>query len=436
MLNLMHTENNLTKRHLYKRTIKTIEGKPIKAWYYWYYDPITHKQVRKTCGTDKAPCFTRHEAVAFIASLAEKEQTYMDIKAEVESVTIAIMAHTMYAQGSIYLKLQKELGKAVSDLTLKEIKRFLRLWILPWYGNLKIEELDPTQIQNDLLAIDRSNSWRNRIIYIVDCILGEAVRNKMIKYKPQIPKFKTVVNRKKDILSVDDIKTLFPDDFTALAKIWDKKGQETDTGFMFGCFYALMLSTGLRLGEARAINPIQLIIAQGKSIYPMVEYYTENALIIDNAVYGIIIDRMFSREQVVRHLKKGTAADPKWRSALLPDKTVRYLRHWLMIRPKLVPELLFTFRGRKITQLYAEQRLRIGFKNTNISIENRIITPHSLRFTYNTRMRRLIPGEFLRLMIGHTTEGMSDYYTRVEVEEDFLSLLSHRGNINRFWENN
>jgi integrase len=205
------------------------------------------------------------------------------------------MAEAMYTSGSIYLKLQKALGKETTDYTLDEINSYLHSWILLRYGNLKTEELDPMQVQNDLLAMDRSNSWRNRIIYILDCILGEAVRNKMIKYKPQIPRFKHVIKRKKDILSQEEIEALFPEDFNALAKLWDIEEKETDTGFMFGTFFALMVFTGLRLCEAMAIHPEQLIVAHQNRIIPMVSPDGDEHLIhAGMSAHGIIIDRMYN----------------------------------------------------------------------------------------------------------------------------------------------
>jgi integrase len=303
------------------------------------------------------------------------------------------------------------------------------------YGDLKIEALEPVQVENDLIAMERSNSWRNRVTSILGFIYDEAIRNKMIKYKPVMRKFKRKPEHKKDILSGEEIALLFPDDFQALAKIWDRTGEETDEGFMFGTLYALMISTGLRSGEARAIHPEQLIVACDNRISPMLTPEGTENVTSGSAVYGLIIDRMYNSERkIVRHLKKGDEEDPKFRVSIIPDKTIRYIRHWLMIRPMLVPELLFTFRGLRIQGKYLNTRMVDRIKNAGISLENnRILTPHSLRYTYNTRMRRLIPGESLRMMIGHESENMTDYYTRLALEDDFLALNAHSTAINKFW---
>jgi integrase len=139
--------------------------------------------------------------------------------------------------------------------------------------------------------------------------------------------------------------------------------------------------------------------------------------------------------KIVMHLKKGDEEDdPRLRVAVIPEKTVWYLKQWLSVRPASGPEeLLFSYQGRRIRSEYLEDRFAAGLRNAGIRTEGRVLTPHSLRYTYNTKMRRLIPGERLRLMTGHESEQMTDYYTRVQLEDDFLSLRDHSAAIDRFW---
>jgi integrase len=155
-------------------------------------------------------------------------------------------------------------------------------------------------------------------------------------------------------------------------------------------------------------------------------------------VYGLVIDRMYnSAGTIVMHLKKGdNEEDPKLRVAVIPEKTVQYLKQWLAVRSLAGPqELLFSYDGRRIRPEYLEDRFAIGIKNAKIKMENgRVLTPHSLRFTYNTKMRRLIPGEKLRLMTGHESEQMTDYYTRTMIEEQFFALRDNSRAIDNFWE--
>ncbi len=135
------------------------------------------------------------------------------------------------------------------------------------------------------------------------------------------------------------------------------------------------------------------------------------------------------------HLKKGDDEDPKLRIAVIPANTVHLLKQWISIRdPNIASDLLFSYNGRRIRAEYLEDRFAFGITNANISMEkNRVLTPHSLRFTYNTKMRRLIPSEQLRLMTGHESEQMTDYYTITELEEEFFSLRENSKAIDNFW---
>jgi len=430
------------ERHLYRRTIgETDTKKPIRAWYYWYLDPATKKQVRKSCGTSKKPVLLKTEAKSIIDRLEEKDREYLAIRAEKESVTIGKMAAAMFQDNSDYVRRRREKGFIKDEATLREIQGHLKNFIVKNYGHLKPEEIDPVVVDNDLIRMERSNSWRNRQVSILNFILDEAVWLKMIKYKPVLVSYK-FKKGKKGILSREEMDVLFPADFDKLSQIWDRKNAVSESGFMFGVLFALITSTGLRSGEARAISPSQLVVTDGKNIAGMVGQdgrEKENPLgkIKRKITHGLIIDRMYNYVgKIVMHLKKGDEGDnPKMRVAVLPEKTVRYLKKWLAARPLSGPQdLLFSYKGRRIRTEYLEDRFSAGLKNAKIKMENdRILTPHSLRFTYNTKMRRLIPGEKLRLMTGHVSEEMTDYYTHIELEEQFMFLRDSGNAIDSFW---
>jgi len=444
MHNSMHNGGGMD-RHLYRRTIgETKKGDPIKAWYFWYYDPVSRKQVRKSCGTSKNPVFTKREAEAVMDRLAEQDREYIAIRAEKESVTIGELADTMFRENSEYVRRRRERGFLKENSTLHEIQSHLKNFIIKKYGHLKPEEIDPVIVDNDLIHMERSNSWRNRQVSILNFILNEAVWLKMIKYKPILGTYQ-FKRGKKSILSKEEMDILFPANFDDLSRIWDRNKNVSLDGFMFGFIYALITSTGLRNGEARAIGPSQLIMTDGTQISGMVgpdgrENIKPPSKTKRKTVYGLVIDRMYNYEgKIVDHLKKGNDEDPKLRVAVIPEKTVTYLKQWLAIRPLTGPlELLFSYDGRRIRSEYLEARFAIGIKNAGINMDNkRVLTPHSLRFTYNTKMRRLIPEDKLRAMMGHDYKGMTDYYTIInlaELEEQFLGLRDNSVAIDSFWE--
>ena len=54
---------------------------------------------------------------------------------------------------------------------------------------------------------------------------------------------------------------------------------------------------------------------------------------------------------------------------------------------------------------------------SEINVGKRIRTPHFLRYTYITRMRRDVAGETVKKIAGHTSMAMTDYYTRAAIPE-------------------
>jgi hypothetical protein len=298
--------------YLFRREIgKNKRGEPIKAWYYWYYDPAgTGKRMRKSCGAKNRPVLLKREAEAIVEKLKEKDREYLAIRAEKESVTIAKMAEAMFADGSSYLKRRREDGYIKKDVTLREVRGFLRNFIVKNYGHLKPEEIDPVAVDEDLMKTSRSSSWRNRAVGILNWILDEAIWLKMIKIKPVL-KWYTRTTKTKSILTQGELEILFLDDFDALAKIWDRKKAASVEGFMFGTLFALKTSTGSRSGEMRAISPSQLIISDGNRVARMVGQDGKEALnpfgkTKHEIFYGLLLNRMYDRsEEIVEHLKKG-----------------------------------------------------------------------------------------------------------------------------------
>ena len=442
------------ERHLFKRTIaETKKGEPIKAWYYWYYDPDNSgKRIRKSCGTSNKPVFSKSEAKIIIENLAEKDRENMAIRGEKTSLIIAKLAEIMFQDNSNYLRRRRDEGFIKEQKTLNEIRGYLKIFIVKNYGHLKPEEIDPAIVDNDLMNTGRSSSWRNRVVSIFNWILDEAVWLKMIKIKPVLKLYRRTT-KNKSILSQAELVLCFPDNFNDLSRIWDQKNKPSTEGFMFGTLFALMASTGLRNGEARAISPSQLILSDGKMIAKMVGADGREAVnplgeTTDKIVYGLIIDRMYNQsDKIVMHLKKGDdEKNKKMRIEVIPEKTVKYLKHWLSIRPTNSSlDLLFSFSGlfkkkkgeeRRLRGEYVMQRLEIGLKNAGVNTEGRILKPHSLRYTYNTKMKRRIPEEKLRQMMGHDYKGMTDYYTIIniaELEEQFLGLRDNSSAIDSFW---
>jgi integrase len=102
--------------------------------------------------------------------------------------------------------------------------------------------------------------------------------------------------------------------------------------------------------------------------------------------------------------KKGNARDPRNRIVIIPERTIRALRWWLLLAPEEGP--IFQYCGRPIRGDYLLDRFLMGCRRAEIDVEKRRIRIHSLRYTYNTRMETILPGDRLRDFLGHRSEAI------------------------------
>ena len=64
---------------------------------------------------------------------------------------------------------------------------------------------------------------------------------------------------------------------------------------------------------------------------------------------------------------------------------------------------------------------------------SRYLTAHSLRHTYNTRMRKVLPEAFLQYMMGHKDRKMTDHYDHATPEDRLRELAPALESINGIW---
>lgn len=144
---------------------------------------------------------------------------------------------------------------------------------------------------------------------------------------------------------------------------------------------------------------------------------------------AILINAMIdSNDERVNRLKKWNDTNKKWRVTILPDKTVKMIE--LLRLDKSDNDYVFVYMDKPLTTCFLLDHFKCVLKNNDIDCEARNITIHSLRFTYNSLMRNEISGDDLRLMVGHTTEQMTEYYDKSKAIEHLDDLLLNKGTIN------
>ena len=421
-------------RHLFKRT-ETKNGKKETRWYYWYYDE-NGKQVKKSCGQHGKPCLLKREAEAFLARLEEQDQQEEAAYNLARQVRLSDVGETLYDSDSYFMKLKAAHGRTLQPQTVHQKKRIMRL-ILEAFGERIPETIDEGEIENFLVSLNYKNSFKNTILSVFRDLFSECKRLKLVKHRLDIEGFSRSNTRKKDIFTMEQLALMFPDDSEKLSEIWSVGGNDRyigidgvahPYGFMFGMMFRLMASTGLRPGEVRAICPDQ--IQQG----------------------GLFISRMLDTYDVERpYLKKGSIDNTKQRAVLLPTKMSEILNDYLKIRPKCDSGYIFSMNGEFVKNSTLDRRFAgglmklgiLGFNKTKtergsikiVTDPTKKLSPHSLRFTYNTYTvnSNLLDGDVLRKMIGHNSQAMTDYYTRPDLAAELKGLQPYQKSVDEIW---
>lgn len=388
------------KYHLYQRTISR-NGKQVKAWYYWYYDS-NNRQVRKSCGTDGKPCLLKRDAQQFIDNLPENDYLI--------KLTFGKFCKGFYEPDSKFIIRQKNRGKDYQPHSIYQKKLYLDKF-LERFGNTDVKEILAPDVENWLLELPLSNAVRNNIIGVFNDIERELYSYRYIDHIVQVQYFKrnTV---SKGTLSLTELKYLFPEDYYELIDRWRISSTEREYDiYSFATMIYTIVSTGMRSCEIRALQWDQLI----------------------NNGEAILINAMVdSNNERVNHLKKWTNENKKWRVTVLPDRTSRMLKTLRLLQDDDSNKYVFRWKDEEITSFHLLDHFKVILSKNGIEHEKdkRNITIHSLRFTYNTLMRREVSDDDLRLMMGHTQEQMTDYYDKSKAIDNLPGLLINKDSIN------
>lgn len=382
-------------RHLFQRTI-TRNGKKIKAWYYWYYD-ANGKQVRKSCGQNGKPCLTKREAEAYIANLPDEE--------EKKHVTFSEYCKDFYASDSRFIKKQAARGYNYQPNSIYQKNLYLKRF-LEAFGNCPVDKLTVGDIENWLISIKGCNSVKNNILSVIEDIENELYSDHLVINPVHVKHFKRNT-KEKDILTLEEIETLFPTNYDDLINVWRIRSNESERDiYSFATAIYTVISTGMRSCEVRALQWDQFI--------------RPDAILIN-----AMIDSSHNR---VNRLKKWTEDNKKWRVTVLPDRTVKMID--LLRLDKSDNNYVFVYENKTIQPNFFVRHFKLVMLKNNIDCIGRNMAIHSLRYTYNTLMRGEISDTDLRKMVGHTTEKMTDYYDKSKAIEHLDELMENKDTLN------
>ena len=252
----------------------------------------------------------------------------------------------------------------------------------------------------DFLTEDpHSGSWKNNFLTVVGEVYAEAPFMGLPYIPaPQFPKFRRN-SIKKDVFTTDELNILFDESFWInLSSTKYANHPQFDEGhkaiyLMFLC----CIKCGLRIGEAIGARVNQFLFDQGM----------------------FVVDGFYRHNQLLRtnYNKCGSEEDKKIRVAPLPEDFSLIIQKYIAENNLSGDDFVFQRYNKPIRKWLAEEWFRRAVASSGIKTKNRVLTPHSLRYTYITRMRRDVAGETVQKIAGHTSLAMTDHYTRAAIPE-------------------
>lgn len=323
---------------------------------------------------------------------------------ELESADLLVknIAQGMFNDNSDYLKRLYCFGKKLSRKTIIQKKMYINL-IIDDFGDCNIKDLTVIDVEKRLLDDEKhSASWKNMYLETIGCIYDEA------KWKCKIniekPVFQRFIrhSKKADIFTKEELNIFFNID------LWKKYQDEY-------LLFLIMISCGLRLGEARGLRVKQFL-------------FEDNALVVDGFCE-------FDGHRT-NYNKKGSDEDRKTRVSIVPKFTMDLVKKYIKYKNIAGEDFLFLWKDKNIP--FTTDHLNYIFKKLlklcGIDTTNRKLITHSCRFTYVTRMRRELDAEQVKKLVGHTSIEMTEYYTRFAIPELIESLKDVFEVANRLFE--
>jgi integrase len=400
--------------HAFRKPKTLKNGKAVHRWYYYYIDCDTGKQIQKSCGVKVR---NRQQAEDFIRRLPPPPRAAASVPAVPSGdpharprrlasnpdMLVREIAENMFIPGGDHVSRRRQLKKSVSIETLKDKRVFMRYIIEAW-GDRMLRSLELDEVMNYLFSVQRSASWKNQYI----CALNEVYQEGQFLgckiYKPDFPSIGKELN-KADIFTEAELERLF------------RRGNFSPEPFFL--FFLCSLSGGLRLGEARAMKAKQII-------------FEKKAVIIDGFLKADGTRTVYN--------KCGSPEHPKLRVVPYPDLTLQLLEAYVTHNAIQPEDYVFTYNGAPVSPSLAETAfnralIKAGItpdidtlktrgvwkggrvqKKDGFIPDGRRLVPHSLRYTYITRMSLDVDAHNLIKVTGHDSTAMINYYNRKNLE--------------------
>ena len=327
--------------------------------------------------------------------------------------TLAEFAHNFFDwDESPWIDRQRKLGYSFSRSVAQSRARHLVNYILPSFGASKLQEIKRADVEDWLVGLSHPRTNRKlaaqtkkHVKYTFNILMAEAERQELVAFNPivKIEKLGTDF-RRRDTFTQDDLRKLFPTDRERLEFIW--------SDLKWATLFHLLASTGLRSGEARALQ------------WQHVRWERQ----------GLIIAGAFKDDGSLGTTKTGDG-----RAVLLFEGTLQLLRAWHQTTEYRDADALIFHNGgptQPLVREYISRSLRPAMQRAGVDFSSRNLVVHSLRHTFNTAARKSLPLEVVQELTGHSSDQMTDHYDHPTPVERLSRLSPVRDVIARTisWE--
>ena len=193
------------------------------------------------------------------SSIAEAKEWYYSGKGkrDIKLIDIADGIFTDRSDGS-YIDIMQKTGRIQSEEALYIYNVFLKTYILPHLGNIKIRDISSPMVQSWYINLkktdgkDMVNAYRNNILEVLSLIMKWAMYNGIIDHNPVSDIYRMPSdNSGRRAFSNEELKLMFPEDKDRLISIWGN--------IKNACYFLIFRDTGWRPGEILSITPFNIL---------------------------------------------------------------------------------------------------------------------------------------------------------------------------------
>ncbi len=365
----------------------TKDGKII--YYVRFFDPRTGRRTKVSSGET-----TKGRAHTFAENLLGESSA--------QAPRLEDYARGFFKWGTCpWILRQHAKGHSFSQYQAKTRRAHLDNHILPRFGKKRLSDLTRPVIENWLIGLPLSNQSKNHILYTFRIVLREAKSEKLIRDNPLAEAEPLARNhRRRDVFTMEELKKLFPRTKTKLLEVWKSE--------KYAALFMTLATTGIRSGEVRALQWRDLL--SGGWLH---------------------VERACKMDKTIGQTKTGEK-----RVIALPSRTLTVLAQWHRNSPFTEPQHLIFFGTDAEKPFHVETLTHFlpgALERVGIKTAGRNLVVHSLRHTYNTIMRAVLPEEILRKFTGHKTVEMTSLYDHPAVKDQIKRLEGARSIVENVW---